>query len=83
MHAAGYVDVGIADVDEPVYYGPDVATALAWTLGFTTTQEILKGLDPDAETLAVQRLHDELSAHMGDDGIWLNSRAWLVDARRR
>ena len=28
LTAAGFVDVGFADVREPVYYGPDVAAAL-------------------------------------------------------
>ena len=30
------------DVDEPVYYGPNVASALDWVRGFTSTSNALK-----------------------------------------
>ncbi len=82
LQSAGFVDVDFADVDEPVYYGPDVAAALAWTRGFTSTSEVLKSLDPAAATKAVDRLREELAAHLRDDGVWFNSRAWIVTARR-
>ena len=82
LQAAEFVDVDFADVDEPVYYGPDVATALAWTRGFTSTSEALKRLDHAAATIAVDRLREELAAHLRDDGVWFNSRAWIVSARR-
>ena len=82
LKSAGFVDVDFADVDEPVYYGPDVAAALAWTCGFTSTSEVLKRLDPAAATKAVDRLREELAAHLRDDGVWFNSRAWVVSARR-
>ncbi len=82
LQSAGFVDVDFADVDEPVYYGPDVAAALAWTRGFTSTSEVLKRLDPAAATKAVDRLREELAAHLRDDGVWFSSRAWIVSARR-
>jgi hypothetical protein len=31
---------------------------------------------------AVTRLRETLTAHTSDDGIWFNSRAWIVTARR-
>ena len=45
LQAAGFADVAFTDVHEPVYYGPDLAAALAWVCGFACTSEILKRLD--------------------------------------
>jgi hypothetical protein len=36
LKAAGFVDVTFTDVQQPVYYGPDTDTALAWVRGFTS-----------------------------------------------
>jgi SAM-dependent methyltransferase len=82
LEASGLVDVAFSDVDEPVYYGPDVAAALDWVSGFSTTAEVLKGPDPAAATRAVDRLREVLAAHASDGGVWFNSRAWIVTARR-
>ncbi|GAA3241403.1 class I SAM-dependent methyltransferase [Dactylosporangium siamense] len=82
LRAAGFADVQLADVDEPVYYGPDEAAALAWVRGFSTTAAALKHADPAAATLAVTRLRDAFAARVSDQGVWVGSRAWLVTARR-
>jgi SAM-dependent methyltransferase len=82
LGAAGFAGIALTDVHEPVYYGPDVAAALAWVRGFTCTSETLKRLDPGAAARAVERLREMLAAHLGDDGVWFHSRAWLVTARR-
>jgi SAM-dependent methyltransferase len=83
LDAAGFAEVTFTDVHEPVYYGPDVAAALAWVRGFTGTDGILKRLDPAGTERALARLREMLAAHAGGDGIWLDSRAWIVTARRR
>ncbi|MFI6144607.1 class I SAM-dependent methyltransferase [Streptomyces sp. NPDC051109] len=82
LHASGFADVAFTDVHERVYYGPDVAAALAWVRGFTCTSAILKGMDPAAARRAVEDLRVALAAHLGDDGVWFDSRAWIVTARR-
>ena len=82
LEAAGFAEVAFTDVHEPVYYGPDVAAALDWVCGFTSTAEVLKRLDPAAATRAVDRLREMLAAHMSDEGVWFDSRAWIVTARR-
>jgi SAM-dependent methyltransferase len=82
LQAAGFVGVAFTDVHEPVYYGPDVAAALDWARGFTLTSEILKKLDPAAAARAVGRLREALAAHLSDDGVWFNSRAWIITAHR-
>jgi hypothetical protein len=82
LQAAGFADVAFTDVHEPVYYGPDVAAALDWIRGFTCTGELLKRLDPAAASRAVENLREALAAHLSDDGVWFDSRAWIVTAHR-
>ncbi|MCW2916281.1 MAG: class SAM-dependent methyltransferase [Actinomycetia bacterium] len=82
LQAAGFADVAFTDVHEPVYYGPDVATALDWVRGFTCTSEVLKRLGPAAATRAIERLRVALAEHLSDDGVWFNSRAWIITAHR-
>jgi SAM-dependent methyltransferase len=82
LQAAGFAGVTFIDVHKPVYYGPDVATALDWVRGFTCTNEVLKRLDSAAAARALARLREAFAAHMSDDGVWFNSRAWIVTARR-
>jgi SAM-dependent methyltransferase len=83
LDEAGFADVSFSDVHEPVYYGPDLATALAWVRGFARTDEVLASLDPGSAQLALERLRETLAVHAGADGIWFDSRAWVVAARRR
>jgi SAM-dependent methyltransferase len=82
LEPAGLVDVTFTDICEPVYYGPDVAAALDWVSGFTCTSAALKRLDPAGTADAVRRLREVLSAHLSESGVWFNSRAWIVTARR-
>jgi ubiquinone/menaquinone biosynthesis C-methylase UbiE len=83
LEAAGFADVAFTDVREPVHYGVDIAAALAWVRGFTCTTDALQRLDPVAAKRAVGRLRETLAAHASHDGVWFNSRAWIVTARRR
>jgi SAM-dependent methyltransferase len=83
LEAAGFAGVAFTDVCEPVCYGPDVAAALDWVRSFACISEILKRLDPAAAARAAGRLREALAAHLSDDGVWFDSRAWIVTARRR
>jgi SAM-dependent methyltransferase len=82
LAAAGFVDVAFTDVDQPVYYGPDERAALAWVRGFSCTRQLLDRLDPESSAPALDRLRQVMAAHLGDDGVWFGSRAWIVAARR-
>lgn len=82
LTAAGFAGIDVADVHEPVCYGPDVPAALDWVRGFSCTAEALAGLDRPAADRALERLRDVLAAHRTADGIWFDSRAWLVTASR-
>jgi hypothetical protein len=54
-----------------------------WVRGFACTGEVLKRLDPAAADRALGRLRVALATHLSDDGVWFNSRAWIVTAGRR
>jgi hypothetical protein len=83
LDAAGFTSVTLTDVREPVYCGADVTTALAWVCGFACTGDVLKRLDQASAARALERLRETLAARASDDGVWFDSRAWLVAARRR
>ncbi|GAA3926533.1 class I SAM-dependent methyltransferase [Actinoplanes auranticolor] len=82
LAAAGFTDAGFTDVHEPVYYGRDSATALAAVLGLWESQDLLAGLDAEAAEQARARLRATLDAHATDSGVYFDSRAWIVTARR-
>ncbi|MEV3921658.1 class I SAM-dependent methyltransferase [Actinomadura coerulea] len=82
LGAAGFAGIAFTDVHEPVHYGPDVDAALDWVRGFTSTSEVLSRLDPAASERALGRLRETFSAHLDDDGVRFDSRAWIISARR-
>jgi ubiquinone/menaquinone biosynthesis C-methylase UbiE len=84
LERAGFADVALEDVDEPVFYGPDVAAALEWVSGFRDVSDFLSSRDPGARERALERLREVLGAHRRPDrGVAFDSRAWLVTALRR
>ena len=83
LGSAGFVEIGFSDVNEPVYYGPDSAGAYDFVSGFMMTKELLTELDPSKREHAIERLRATLVEHETDGGVWFDSRAWIVTARRR
>ena len=83
LDRAGFGDVKFTDVHAPVYYGPDVPAALDWVCGFSCVRDVLQRLDLGSTAGAREQLTRTLAAHAGSDGVWFDSRAWIVTARRR
>jgi SAM-dependent methyltransferase len=83
LGAAGFGEATFTDVHRPVYYGPDVAAALEWVGGFSSTRELLMRLGAAAAEQALERLRETLAAHASERGVWFDSRAWIIEARRR
>jgi len=79
---AGFAEISLTDVNEPVYYGRDSAAALDFVSGFLMTKEMLTTLDAATKKRAVERLRATLVEHETDRGVWFDSRAWIVTARR-
>ena len=76
---AGFVDVGVEGVREPMYFGPDVATAERMALGIVGG--MLDELDDTARARALDALRDTLEDHRGPDGVTYPSAMWIVTAR--
>lgn len=83
LTAAGFDSIDFADVDEPVYYGPDADTAFDFVRGMLEPQELLAALGPDEQTRALDRLHQLFEDHKTAAGVLLGSRAWIITARAR
>jgi SAM-dependent methyltransferase len=81
LAAAGFTEVSFTDVHEPVYYGPDSATAFDAVLRLWD-KDLLADLDAAAAEQARTRLRATLDAHNTDSGVYFDSRAWIITARR-
>jgi SAM-dependent methyltransferase len=82
LGAGGFTDITFTDVRQPVYYGPNVATAFDWVRGFTCTNEVVSSLDTASAERTLNGLRETLAAHERADGIWFDASAWIVAARR-
>ncbi|WP_185755334.1 class I SAM-dependent methyltransferase [Micromonospora sp. A202] len=80
--AAGFAEVDFTDVHVPVYYGPDSATAFDAVFRLWEFKDLLAKLDATAAEQARTRLRTTLDAHHTDGGVYFDSRAWIVTARR-
>ena len=84
LAGAGFDGMRFEDVHEPVLYGHDLDAALAFVRGFQGTSAALAGLSEGAAARTVERLRATLAAHHSDErGVVLDSRSWLITARRR
>ncbi|SNR24985.1 class I SAM-dependent methyltransferase [Actinomadura mexicana] len=81
LAAAGFTDVSFTDVREPVYYGPDSAAAFDNVLRLWD-EDLLAGLDAATVEQARTRLRAALAAHDTGGGVYFDSRAWIIEARR-
>ena len=82
LTSAGFADVHFTDVDEPVCYGPDSATAYDFVLGLRDTQDLLAGMDAVTADAALRRLRASIAEHDTGDGVFFGSRTWIITARR-
>ncbi|MGI5330557.1 class I SAM-dependent methyltransferase [Actinomadura nitritigenes] len=82
LEAAGFTDVGFTDVREPVYYGQDSTAAFDNVLRLWN-KDLLDDLDPVTVGQARARLRAALAAHDTGSGVYFDSRAWIITARRR
>ena len=80
----GFEGMSFEDVHEPVLYGHDLDAALAIIRGFQDTSAALASVSEAEAARAVERLGETLAAHYSDErGVALDSRSWLITARRR
>jgi ubiquinone/menaquinone biosynthesis C-methylase UbiE len=83
LETAGFDDVRFEVVHEPVFYGPDLDAALAVVTGFQNTSAALASLSDGEAARTLERLREMLAAHYSHEhGVVLDSRSWLITARR-
>lgn len=81
LGAAGFADAAVTELSEPIHYGPQ-DDAYDFVLGLELARDLLAKLDPADVPAAHDRLRAVLAAHDTGAGVWFESRAWLVTARR-
>ena len=82
LASAGFTDIGFTEVAEPVYYGPTSDSAYEAILRLQEPSGLLSSMDPPAAERARQRLRAAVAQHQTGQGVFFESRAWLVTARR-
>lgn len=82
LDAAGFAGPTFEEVKEPVYYGANVDAAFEFVSQFAIVQETAARVDVCQRERALDRLRKQLAAHRRADGVWFDSRAWIVAARR-
>jgi SAM-dependent methyltransferase len=82
LQTAGFTDVALDEVHEPVFYGHDTESAFAFVSQFLSVREALSSLNENAREHAQERLRALLETHHTPDGIFFDSRAWIISARR-
>ncbi|MCM3886093.1 class I SAM-dependent methyltransferase [Frankia sp. R82] len=80
LHAAGFYDVQVEGLTEPMYFGPDPDDAFR----FVCAQHagLVRDLDPDATSRALDDLRTNLAEHHTERGVRYNSATWLIQAHR-
>jgi hypothetical protein len=81
LAAAGFTDVAVTDVREPVYYGVDSAQAYDFVTGLQATKDMVARLDPAAAEDALRGLRVTLAGHTTRDGVLFRGRTWVITAR--
>jgi len=82
LTAAGFTGVEITELREPIYYGADAAAAHEALSGLGMVEDSVSDLDATERAHARDRLMTLLDAHDTGDGVWFDSRVWLVTALR-
>lgn len=75
LTTAGFVSIDVSEVHEPVFYGSSVDAAQEAIIDL-----FLAGNAPGERLPGLRAL---LEAHLTDDGVLFDSRAWIVTARTR
>jgi SAM-dependent methyltransferase len=81
LATAGYTDVELTDVREPLLVGRDAEDAVEFRLGDPVIGEWLAAAEPAAAQRARDALREAFAARETPDGVLLGSAAWLVTAR--
>lgn len=80
LTSAGFADVRLRGLTEPMYFGRDADDACQFISGQFASA--LDGLDAEATARALDNLRTTLADHQADRGVVYDSAAWLIEAQR-
>ena len=80
LTSAGFVDVRLQGLSEPMYFGRDVDDACQFISGQFAW--MVRDLDADTRGHALDSLRASMADHQTDRGVLYDSAAWLIEARR-
>lgn len=81
LTAAGFTNVRLESVSEPMYLGADAEDAFEYLTGQHAST--LRGQDPDTRERALDNLRASIADHHTEHGVRYDSATWLVHAHRR
>jgi SAM-dependent methyltransferase len=82
LTTAGFDDIELTDVREPMYLGADTEDALEFVTGLSHARALLGGLDEHTRHSALEALRNRLAAHTTPNGVLLGAAGWLITAHR-
>lgn len=82
LSSAGFGDVVLDDVREPMWFGTDTGDAYAFVRAMGFAEGMLQGLDEEQREGALAALRASIEAHETGDGVVYPSAAWVVTAHR-
>lgn len=80
--AAGYADVELTPVDEPLEFGVDADDAWSFMSQIGIVHGLTHELDAAKKAEALAALRATIEAHATADGVLFGSSAWLITARK-
>jgi SAM-dependent methyltransferase len=80
LGAAGFTDLSLQSLHEPIYFGPNPDDAFDFISGLTGWMR--DGLDAEADEAALAALRTSVAGHAGDHGVTYESATWIIQARR-
>jgi SAM-dependent methyltransferase len=78
---AGFVDVELEELAEPVRFGRDADDAYSFVSTLGITRGLTHDLDESAKAGALDAVRRMLAEHETDEGVLLDGAAWLITAR--
>jgi SAM-dependent methyltransferase len=81
LKEAGFVDIDLAEVDEPLRFGADADDAFSFVRTLGITRGLTHDLDDASTAAALDALRRTLSKHESNEGVLFDGSAWLITAR--
>lgn len=80
LTAAGFADIELVEVSEPVSFGPDVDNAFAMISTQGLARDLLDGADTATAKRSLSELRELLTVHDTPEGVLFGSTCWIITA---